>query len=495
MSHSLAVTLSRALAGETAVKSLDLSIFGKLSFCCAYLIERGIVNNNSLSNLVFSVCGERPYNWQAVVENLNGRLAEKSTVNFAITPNTFMQVTATQLTDFRPCVINYGFFKQESVTLNVWGELTVAGAEALYNLLPCTSVCHLTLNIHGKLTDDFLHYKERHAVNQKPLCPITINTWVQLTNEGKALFKELELDKNPAVTLNVCDVQVVSDESGDDKIVSVDNPASLIKILEEAENTGKENLTVTINAESDDLTRHDSDSGSLIINCSRSRWIVGQSLGFGRNCSLKSLTLTINSLGFESTGMPDFLIGCLKGCISLKSLTLTLNECSVMDLASTSLLRKGLRCNTSLISVTLTVNMYARVNVRQLDDIHDFVANTSINSFTLSINNFCRSGIWKFDSDVLLSNCKSLTTFNLTLNNCSELIGHDLPFFLDAAIKGNSLRTLRLNIIDSQFTSGFHGCDLSKLVVKSPSLELIELTISRYGVVGSSLETLKWEKQ
>ena len=191
----------------------------------------------------------------------------------------------------------------------------------------------------------------------------------------------------------MCDKHIPSDESSD-KIFFIDNPAAFITLLEEAENSTKENLTVTINAESDDLTRHDSDSGILIINCSRSRWIVGQSLGFGRNCSLKSLTLTINSLGFESTGMPDFLIGCLKGCISLKSLTLTLNECSVMDLASTSLLRKGLRRNTSLISVTLTVNMYARVNVRQLDDIHDFVANTSINSFTLSINNFCRSGIW-----------------------------------------------------------------------------------------------------
>ena len=74
------------------------------------------------------------------------------------------------------------------------------------SVLPCTWVCHLTLNIHGKLTDDFLHCTARHVDKQKPLCPITINTWDQLTNEGKALFKELELDKNPAVTLNVCDV-------------------------------------------------------------------------------------------------------------------------------------------------------------------------------------------------------------------------------------------------------------------------------------------------
>ena len=206
MPDSLAVTLARCLTGQTAVKSLELRVNGKLSFCCANLIEGGIVNNNSLSNLVFSVHAERPDNWQAIVENLNVRLAEKSTVNFAITPNTFKQVTATQLTDFRPCVIKYGLFEQESVTLNVWGELTVNGVEALYDLLPCTSVCHVTLNIHGKLTDDFLHCTERHVVNQKPLCPITINTWEQLTNEGKALFQELELDKNPAITLNVCDV-------------------------------------------------------------------------------------------------------------------------------------------------------------------------------------------------------------------------------------------------------------------------------------------------
>ena len=498
MLDSLAVTLARFLTGQTVVKSLDLRCNGKLSVCCANLMERGIVNNNSLSNLVFSVHAERPDNWQAIVENLNVRLAEKSTVTFGIYPNTFMQVTATQLTAFRPCVIKYGLFEQESVTLNVWGELPVDGAEAFYNLLPCTWVCHLTLNIHGKLTDDFLHCIARHVDKQKPLCPITINTWDQLTNEGKALFKELELDKNPAVTLNVCDVQVLSVESGDNKIVSIDNPAAFITLLEEAENTGKENLTVTINAESDDSTYHCSDDDNIvIIDCMRCRWNVSQSLGFARNCSLKSLTLTINDFGFESTGMPDFLIGCFKGCISLKSLILTINEHSYYDQTSPSLLRKGLGCNTSLISVTLTVNIYSRVSldIRRLHEIDSFVPNTSMSSFTLTINDFCRSGSWQLGSEVLWSNYKSLTTFNLTLNNCNELIGHDLPIFLDAVINGNSLKTLRLNIIDSQFTSGFHGYDFSKLAVKSPSLELIELTISRYGAVGSSLETLKWEKQ
>ena len=67
---------------------------------------------------------------------------------------------------------------------------------------------------------------------------------------------------------------------------------------------------------------------------------------------------------------------------------------------------------------------------------------------------------------------------------------------LDAVMKVNSLRTLRLKINDLTFRSGdYPEYDLSKLVVNSPSLEFIELTICRYGVVGSWVETLKWEKQ
>ena len=495
MSHSLGVTLSRALAGQTAVKSLELHVNGKLSFCCANLLERGMVHNNSLSNLVFSLRGERPDNWQAIVKNLNVRLAEKSTVAFEIYPNTFSQVTATQLTDVRPCVINCGLFEERSVTLNVWGELTDDGAEALYNVLPCTWVCHLTLNIHGKLTDDFLHCTARHVGKQKPLCPITINTWDQLSNEGKALFKELELDKNPAVTLNVCDVHVPSDESGDNKIVSIDNPASLIALLEEAEKTGKENVRVTINVQRDDSSY-----------TGRS-WNDGLHQVFARNCSLNSLTLTINNFSPRSTELSLTLIGCLEGCSSLKSLTLTLNEYNMWKETYTSLLLEGMERSTSLISLTLTLNIYTKL--REVpDDFHEFdyfpfdhitdngvVPNISVCSFTLTINDFCGGNGFRIGSDVLWSNYKSLTTFNLTLNNCPKGSVFSLSYFLDPDIQMNSLRTLRLKLNNPLFLGGCRGYDFSHLVVKIPSLELIELTISRYGVEGSSLETLKWEKQ
>ncbi|XP_015767989.1 PREDICTED: uncharacterized protein LOC107346689 isoform X2 [Acropora digitifera] len=492
MSHSLAVSLSRALAGEGAVKSLELRVSGKLSFCCANLIEQGIVKNNSLSNLVFSLLGEVPDNWPTIVENLNAQLAEKSSVTFEIQPNTFSPVTATHLTDVCPCVINCRLFEQESVTLNVWGELTVVGAEVLYKLFPCTWSCPLTLNIHGKLTDDFLHCTARHVVNQKPFCPLTINIRGQLTDEGKALFKELELDKNPAVTLNVCEVHLSSDESDDNKIESIDDPESLIALFEEAENTGKESLTVTISAQSDDSTWDDSDDST-----GRS-WIDILQLGWARSCSLNSLSLTINNFSPRSTKLSITLIDCLKGCSSLTSLTLTLNEYSGWKNTYAFRLCEGLKRNTSLISLTLTFNIHC-ITLGKHDDF-DFQKrfydlNMSVESFTLTISDFTGSGGEGLDLNFLLGAFKYLTTLNVTLNHYRRHV-YSLYISLVHYMKRDLLRTLRLKFNDSRLSDDdFFSCEFSEWVLNSLSLELIELSISRYGVVGSSLQTLKWEKQ
>ena len=495
MSHSLAVTLSSALAGQTVVKSLELRVNGKLSFCCANLIEQGIVKNSTLSNFVLCLRGELPDNWPTIVENLNAKLAEKSTVTFEIHPNTLSLVSATLLTDVHPFVITYGLFEQESVTLNVWGELTVDDAEAIYNVLRCTCVCHLKLNIHGKLTDDFLHCTARHVDKQKPLCPITINTWDQLSNEGKALFKELELDKNPAVTLNVCEVQLLSDESGDNKIVSIDNPASLIALLVSAENTRKENLTVTIDVQS---VKSTSDFSDDFVG---RRWNDSLLLGLPRNCSLNSLTLTINNFSPRSTELSFTLTSFLESCISLKTLNLTLNEYNT-NWANTfaSRLREGLGRNTSLISLTLTLNIFARQYRRTMRSYFGFhsisddvvVPNISINSFTLTINDFSSGVNWGLSSGVLWSNYKSLHTLNVTLNKSDEESVYSLRAFFDAAMKVNSLRILRLKMNDLTFRNAVYPkYMLSRWVVKSPSLEFIELTVCRYGDVGSWLETVE----
>ena len=199
------------------------------------------------------------------------------------------------------------------------------------------------------------------------------------------------------------------------------------------------------------------------------------------------------------------LISFLESCISLKTLNLTLNEYN-MKWANTyaSRLREGLGRNTSLISVTLTLNIFSRQYCQPMEGFDfafhsisddDVVPNISINSFTLTINDFSSRDNWVLSSGVLWSNCKSLHTLNVTLNNWDEGSDYTLLAFLDAAMKVNSLRTLRVKINDwTSRNAVYRKYDFSQLVVKSPSLEFIELTICHYDV-GSWRETLKWEKQ
>ena len=165
--------------------------------------------------------------------------------------------------------------------------------------------------------------------------------------------------------------------------------------------------------------------------------------------------------------------------------------------AYASRLRKSLGRNTSLVSLTLTLNIYARrISYSNFGNISDdyVVPNISVNSLTLTINAFSISD-WGLFADVLWSNYKSLNTFNLTIN-CDESVDSTLRWFWIVVMRVNSLRTLRLKINDWRLTNGdYPEYDFSELVETSPSLELIELTICHYGVVGSWEETLKWEKQ
>ena len=197
------------------------------------------------------------------------------------------------------------------------------------------------------------------------------------------------------------------------------------------------------------------------------------------------------------------LISFLESCISLKSLNLTLNEYNT-EWANTcaSRLREGLGRNTSLISLTLTLNIFARQYRRPFESCFGFhrisdddvVPNISINSFTLTINDFSSGVNWRLSSGVLWSNYKSLHTLNVTLNQSDEKSVYRLRAFFDAAMKVNSLRTLRLKMNDLTFRNAVYPkYMLSRCVVKSRSLEFIELTICHYGDVGSWLETVEWK--
>ena len=344
--ESLAKALAGGLAGNSAVKFLDLCVNGKLSFDGACSLEEGILRNGSLRNVKISVNGEPPVNWQGVGENLHAKLAKRGVVS-SIYPNTFTKVKGSQVKRLNRMLLSAKtHLVQENVTLNVWGELSGDGSKAMCEFLLHTQVSHLTLNIHGQLTDEILRCTARSGKEQEKPSSITINSWVQMTEKENNLINELGLDKNPSVSLNVCGTGAPLKESSDSEVISIDEQSSLFAFFEKAENVSSKSLSLTINLMPD--TSHSLlyelcyglkkvislNSLTLAINIYRDTdilWVYGLSNALAKHTSLNSVTLAINiyidsESDSDSQGGHEFLCGFEK----IKSLTecnFTFNIC------------------------------------------------------------------------------------------------------------------------------------------------------------------------
>ena len=490
MQDSLAVALATGLAGQIAVKVLDLCVNGKLSLYGANLIERGIVENNSLTKLNVSLRGEVPDNWQAVGRSIHSRLGRETSASIALYPNTFGKVTAAQVSQCCPFEMIGGLLAQQNVTLNVWGELGGDGAKALLEGLLCSPVSHLTLDIHGKLTDDILNFTARWVDKRNTLSSLTINTWEQLTKEEKNLFEELKLDKNPAVTHNVRDVPAPPEESRDDEFVSVDDYESLIALFKEAKNTGKQSLNATISIDSSDdyfsrepeVGLNDVLASNITLNAlslaftvdditSHSSWFLHLRDGLARNTSLKNLTLVIEN---DSWRFGDELdIGWVRNT-SVESLFVT-----VMNHHQVTVRRIwfGLADNKSLKNLTLTINNFDKLN---LEWENYGLENKSLNDFSLTINN-----CGKISSRIpgFVRRFQFLTTFNVTLNLYDEGDNDTLDCCLQEAIESESLKTLRLTINNfGSLTLKWENHGL-----ENKSLNDFSLTINNYGKISSRI--------
>ena len=376
--ESLAKVLARGLAGKTAVKFLDLCVNGELSFDGACSLEGGILRNGSLRNVKVSVNGELPVNWQAVGENLHAKLAEKGVVS-SIYPNIFSKVKGSQVRRLNRMLLSKTHLVQRNVTLNIWGELSGDASKAVCEVLLNTPVSHLTLNIHGQLTDEILRCTARCVREQEKPSSITINSWVQMTEKEKNLINELGLDKNPSVSLNVCKTGAPLKESGDSEVISIGEQSSLFAFFEKAEKVSSKSLSLTIN---------------LMSDTSR---------------------LSLYELGHG-----------LKKVTSLNSLTLAINIYSDTDGLWTWKLRKALEESTSLISLTLAINIYSDINRVWLYELGEALANcTSLNSLTLAFNNYSDSDIdsgsqWGHEYLYGLEKIKCLTECNFTFNICGK---------------------------------------------------------------------------
>ena len=397
--ESLVETLARGLAGESAVKFLDLCVIGNFSSRGASLLQQGILRNRSLKDIKVSVNGEPPENWLAVAKNLPAQIAEKAIVS-VIYPNTFSKVKDSQLTHLNR-FLSKTDLKQQIATLNVWGELRGDGFKAVCEVLLHTPVSHLTLNIHGQLTSEMLRYIARCVEEQEKLSPITINAWVELTEKENKLIKELGLDKNPLFSLNVCGTSAPLKESSDSAVFPSDEPQSLIALFEKATKGPSSEFTEDTSQKSPTIKINDGKSNE---------WEHGLSELLAGITSLKSLTL-----GFDNGDDNDELErGLGEGLARNTSLELVTINCSTMNSKCGHGLGEGLAGNTSLKSLTLEIYDFGDDKDEWGHGLGDGLArNTSLESLTIIVHYRFTSAEWEYGLGEGLAGNTSLISLTL----------------------------------------------------------------------------------
>ena len=530
--ESLGETLARGLAGESAVKFLDLCVNGNFSFRGASLLRQGILRNRSLTSIKVSVNGEPPENWQAVAKNLRAQFAEKAIVS-EIYPNTFSKVKDSQLTHLNR-FLSKTDLKQQTATLNVWGELSGDGCKAVCEVLLHTPVSHLTLNMHGQLTNEMLRYIARCVEEQEKLSLITINAWVEMTEKENKLIKELGLDKHPSFSLNVCGTSAPSKESNDSKVVSSDEPQSLIPFFEKAtkgpsfeftQDTSQKSVTIKINdgksiewehslgeglagnTSLKSLTLEIDDDGDDDDDDERGR---GLGEGLARNTSLESLTIKIQA--HSTSNEWEYGLGeGLAGNTSLKSLTLEFDHYGGDNDEWGRGLGEGLARNTSLESLTMKIQAHSTSNeweyglgeglagntslkslTLEFDDdggdddewgrgLGDGLArNTSLESLTIKVQADSTSNGWEYGLGEGLAGNTSLKSLTLEFDECDDdNLEWGLILFQSLA-RNTSLESLTLAIDYGNFgRNSLRGGFLGESLAKNNSLNSLTLTINK----------------
>ncbi|XP_067019540.1 uncharacterized protein [Acropora muricata] len=466
--ESLVEALARGLAGESAVKFLDLCVIGNFSFNGAYSLEQGILRNRSLRNIKVSVNGEPPENWQAVAKNLRAQFAEKAVVS-EIYPNTFSKLKDSQLTHLNRFLLKTDL-KQQTVTLNVWGELSGDGFKAVCETLLHAPVSHLTLNIHGQLTDEILRYIARCVEEQEKLSLITINAWVEMTGRENKLIKELGLDKNPSVSLNVRGTSAPLKESSDSNVVSCDKPQSLIAFSEKASKGSSSKFT------------EDSSQKSLTIETNDDKsneWEYCLGEGLAGNTSLKSLTVEIEGYGDDNDEWGRGLGEGLARNTSLESLTIKVQADSTSNEWEYGL-GEGLAGNTSLKSLTLEIEGYCDDNDEWGRGLGEGLArNTSLESPTIKVQTDSTSNEWEYSLGEGLAGNISLKSLTLEIDENDDGNYEWRRGLGEGLARNTSLESLTIKI-KGYFTNHEWEYGLGEGLAGNTSLKSLTLEIEGY---------------
>ena len=388
--------ISRGIAEQTALKSLAFSVDGNLSLSGVNALQNSLLENRSLSDLVLTLRGEIPDNWQSVVEKL--RSVKKRSLNCAFDPDPGSSVTCNQVVHFRPAVVERGLETKQHFTVVLWGELKCGGAEDLCKILVHVPLTSLTLKVHGKLSHGVANVIKRYVRQQNTLFALTIDTWRKLAPGTGTLLQELS-DKNVTVQVKEHGVSLVPKEACNALDVCIDNPASLTPVFSDVKNTRKERINLKI-----------INNDEVISDWPR---LLGDALA--ENTSLTTLDLTVSNYTMNP-GIGKDLGDSLLRSSSLTVLSLTISNCSNMARGWECTLINSLAKMASLTTLSLAID--DRGEVRTCEG--DLMAVRSLSTLSVVINGSKLTYVWGKFLRKCLEECNSLKKLCLTSNNYKE---------------------------------------------------------------------------
>ena len=454
----LVAAVSKALARQTVLKSLDLLLDGPLSSSSASFLKDGIMENSSLNYVRLRVHGELPSNWHSVVESL--RLAKEPSVVCSIHPNTWNNV-ADNL--YRPVVVRKRLNLKQHFAVNIWGEMSCEAAEALCEAVALFSITFLTLNVRGNLTSGVANSIARCLEGNQTLSVLSINIWGKLTTEGRIVLSRLSKE-NLSVQLNELDVRIDPDESKNVLDITMDNPSALGEFFTKVKERRKEKVSLNIN-----------NNGNVTKEWTR---CIGDALA--ESTSLTSLHLAVNSCPVDAD-LGENLGKSLLQSTSLTSLSLSFN-CSNMKEGWLRNLGDSLDKMASLTSLSLDVNFYGEdeKGVLSTKPINVLVPIKSLSTLSVVVHSDSPTSFWNYGVGNCLIECRSLKKLSLTFNG--ELIEPYNGFdgLDDGLATTSSLDTLSLAIYSNSDPFAFSNlfASLNRGFSSNSSVNTLTVTVT-----------------
>ena len=499
--------ISRGIAQQTTLESLAFRVDGSLSLSDVNALQNSLLENRSLSDLVLTLRGEIPDNWQSVVEKL--RSVKKGSVNCTFHPDPGNSITCNQVAHFRPTVVKRGLETKQHFTVVLWGELKCGGAEDLCKILVRVPLTSLALKVHGKLSGGVANIIKRYIGQQNTLSSLTINTWRKLAPGTGTLLQELS-DKNVTVQVKEHGVPVVPKEACNALDVSIDNPASLTPMFSEVKNTRKERINLKII--NDDKVISDwprllgdalADTTSLtMLDLTVSNYTmnpgIGKDLGDSlvRSSSLAVLSLTIRNYSNMARGWENMLINSLAKMASLTTLSLSIDDRSeVMKLGEEMMAVKSLTTLSVVINGNKLTYFWGKFLRKCLEE------STSLTKLSLTSNNYqenneinlCSATLYYHSSDDSkevpvtwveglrfgLASTSSLKELVITINHITCSYSDWTEILIEGLSVNNSIASLTVTVSGYEYFSCVLWVgSLKSCLAKNKALSTLTLTVN-----------------